>query len=103
MNSSCRNDWQDLPPIVSESLIHRFFYWNHQPQTGMRYGVELYTRLKAYPISQRLKAYDVAHCCAMQNLVTCITVSNTEYTVWLNLRSLSANPEALKDLEIHTG
>ncbi|WP_088889022.1 hypothetical protein [Leptolyngbya ohadii] len=103
MNSGSRSDWQDLPSIVSESLIRRFVYWDQQPQVGMHYGIELYTRLKSYPINQRLRAYDAAHSCADKNLNTCITVSSTEYTVWLSLRSLSANPEAVKDLEIYTG
>lgn len=103
MNSGSRSRWQDLPSIVSESLICRFVYWAQQPQVGMHYGSELYTRLKSYPINQRTRAYDVAQNCANQNLNACITVSSTEYTVWLSLRSLSANPEAIKNLEIQTG
>ena len=81
--------WRDLPPIVSEGLIHKFTYWNVSLKHGMRYGNELYMRFQTYPITERLKACDVACECQSQGIEVCITASKTTYTVWLSLRSLN--------------
>jgi len=81
--------WRDLPPIVSEGLIHKFIYWNVSLKHGMRYGADLYMQFQTYPITDRLKACDVACECQSQGIDVCITASKTTYTVWLSLRSLN--------------
>lgn len=95
MNSAPQSDWRDLPPIVSEALVSKFVYWNQQLQSGMRYGSNIYTLLDSYPITERLKACDVACKYTAQGIEVCITASNTMYSVWLNLRSLSSPLEPL--------
>ncbi|MDX2229753.1 MAG: hypothetical protein NW220_08950 [Leptolyngbyaceae cyanobacterium bins.349] len=90
MSSPPESGWRAFPPIVSEALVHKFTYWNHQIRTGMRYGAELYTLLQSYPIEERLKACDVACEQTANGIEVCITASKTTYSVWLSLRSLGA-------------
>lgn len=87
--------WHHLPSIIGETIVHKFTYWHQQPQSGMRYGSELYTLLRSYPLDERLKACDIACKYTDRGIDVCITASKTAYSVWLNLRSLSAAPDTL--------
>ena len=93
MNSTSEFGWRTLPPIISEALVHKFTYWNHQIQAGMRYGIELYALLQSYPITDRLKACDIACEYQSKGADVCITASKATYSVWLNLRSLDTMPQ----------
>lgn len=86
MNSVPRSDWHDLPPIISETLVTKFVYWNQDLQTGMRYRAEIYTLLKSFSINERLRACDVACQYTSKGIEVCITASKTSYSIWLNLR-----------------
>lgn len=78
------------PPLVlDESLVHRFKYWNEGVQQGISHRNELYAHLQSYSANERLKAYETAYKQAEEGYIVCITVSKTNYSVWLNLRSLS--------------
>lgn len=76
-----------LPVVVNEELTFSFKYWDRGIKKGIRHSSELYTHLHSYPASERLKAYEVAYDQAKQGIRVCITVSKTQYSVWLSLRS----------------
>jgi hypothetical protein len=78
--------WQDLPPIIDESLIHPFKFWDQGIHAGMRYSNELYTLFQSYPIQERLKACAIACEHTEKGINVCITASKTTYSVWLSLR-----------------
>jgi hypothetical protein len=78
------------PLVVSESMVQFFNYWQEGVQKGARCGNELYAFLQSYPLHDRMKAYELAYGKLEQGIAACITVSKTHYSVWLNLRSLSA-------------
>jgi len=75
------------PLVVNETLVYPFKYWNEGIQRGIRYSNEIYAYMQSYPVSERLKAYEMAYEQAEQGATVCITVSKTHYSVWLNLRS----------------
>ncbi|HIK18691.1 MAG TPA: hypothetical protein IGS53_25890 [Leptolyngbyaceae cyanobacterium M33_DOE_097] len=97
INFSHQSEWRELPPIVNESLVHKFMYWNHEIKIGMRYGVALYVLLQSYPIAERLKACDIGCEYQLKGADVCITASRTTYSVWLNLKSLHQLSQATKD------
>jgi len=76
-----------LPYVLDETLVRFFNYWDQQKiQRGMQYDHELYTHLKAYPLSDRLSAYTVAFQHIETGYSVCITVSKQGYDVWRCLR-----------------
>lgn len=84
----------NTPLVINETLVHRFNYWDEGIHQGIRYGSELYTCSQTYPLTERLKAYEMAYAQAKQNHSICITVSQTHYTIWLNLRSLNCTTDS---------
>jgi hypothetical protein len=84
--SSGKAPWQDLPPIIDESLVHLFKFWDQGIHSGMRYNNELYALFQSYPIQERLKACAIACEHTEKGVNVCVTASKTTYSVWLNLR-----------------
>lgn len=77
-----------LPLVVTkENLIFRFNYWCNGIREGMTYQNELYVCLAKYDVKDRMVAYAKAYERAEEGAVICISVSDTAYTLWANLRS----------------
>lgn len=78
------------PLVVNANLVHPFKFWQEKLQQGIRFGNELYTHFRSYSTTERLLAYEVAYEQTKQGHSVCITVSKTQYSLWLNLRSLKS-------------
>lgn len=78
-----------LSPVIHERLIQRFNYWNQSIKQGMVYRNNLYDCCRVFPVARRLEAYAFIDTLSERNLDICLTVSEQNYTVWMNLRSLS--------------
>lgn len=81
-----------LPVVVNEELTLSFKYWDQGIKKGLRHNNELYTHFYSFSVRERLKAYEIAYEQAKGGVGVCITVSKTQYSIWVSLRSLSSNP-----------
>ncbi|WP_416666353.1 hypothetical protein [Egbenema bharatensis] len=76
-----------LPTLLTEGNYHSFKFWfNHQIQDGLLYQNELFYRLKTVSASDRMPLYRSACIVARYDSVL-VTVSRTEYSMWVSLRS----------------
>ncbi|MGG6298204.1 hypothetical protein ACQ4M4_27740 [Leptolyngbya sp. AN02str] len=109
LNSTHPSSQQDpveiaLPLVVDESVVHRFSFWNGTVQQGIRYRNKLYIYFEAYALRDRLKAYEIAYEQAEQGiadeLMVCVTVSKTHYTIWLSLK-ITHSDKNFESLSIH--
>ena len=81
-----------ISPILKENTVSVFSYWSDGIQQGMRYQGELYALLESFPCVERSQAYQKAcHWCD-RGLKICITRTESDYRVWVNLKHLTANP-----------
>ncbi len=74
-------------PVVIENLVTHFKYWDNAIQDGIQYQGDLYTRIKTYSQSERLKAFSEGQEYVSTGSKVCITVAKYEYTIWVELRS----------------
>lgn len=79
-----------LPLVLNEKSVHRFKYWNQGIQQGMRYDHQFYRLSRTFAIEDRLTAYNLAGELSDNGIITCVTCSPQEYSVWVNLQSLMA-------------
>lgn len=77
------------PSVLSEDLVRRFKYWNDGIQEGMNHNGELYALVRSYSLKARLQAYELGCSMSETGIDTCVTCSNSGYTVWMNLKSLA--------------
>lgn len=80
--------------VVNESRIRPFKFWNQGIHQGMSYNSELYVLFQSYSLEEELKACTAGYQQTEKGLKVCITVSQTHYSLWLSLQSLSAAIEA---------
>jgi len=78
-----------LPIVIPEDMIKPFCYWQDSIQFGMSYQGELYTQVKRYGSHQRLEAYEHAYQISETGWSVCITVTDRNYVLWRNLRSVA--------------
>ena len=83
-----------LPPVIPESVIQTFKYWQDQIKVGMFYQNELYAQVKSYQSTERLKAYDHAYQLSEEGVHVCLTASEKGYCLWQNLRACSSESAA---------
>lgn len=85
-----------LHQVLREDLVQLFkFYLAGRVRTGMRHGSELYGLIEEFDPRGRLKAYALAQELAIDSKSTIVTVSDTGYKVWINLKAssvLAGNP-----------
>jgi hypothetical protein len=93
---SPKSGWQNLPPIIDESLVGLFKFWDRGIQAGMLYNGEIYALFQSYPLGEQLKACAIACEYTERGVHVCITASKIAYSIWLSLHSLqpiSASPD----------
>jgi hypothetical protein len=76
-----------LPVIVVEDLISPFKFWHEGIHDGMLYRNDFYVSLCQFAPADRLQAHAKATQQSSQGFKVCVTVSQTHYTVWVELRS----------------
>ncbi|MDX2097430.1 MAG: hypothetical protein SFW36_06600 [Leptolyngbyaceae cyanobacterium bins.59] len=77
-----------IPSVISEQLVCSFVFYHAQDlRRGIRYRGELYEFVREFKVDDRLLAYRIICELANQGNEMLITVSQTHYTGWINLRS----------------
>ncbi|MBD2313283.1 hypothetical protein H6G20_16575 [Desertifilum sp. FACHB-1129] len=82
-----------IPPILKENAVSPFCYWSNGIQQGMRYEGELYALMDCFDFSERSQAYHKACRLCDRGLKVCLTRSESHYRIWINLKSLAAQPQ----------
>ncbi len=91
-----------LPLIVLETLVSPFKFWNEGIHYGMLYRKDFYERLHQFSTTERGAAYAKAIEAGKGGFKVCVTVSQTHYTVWVEMRSrLEQQTRASADLAGH--
>jgi len=93
-----------LPLIVVETLVSPFKFWDEGIHHGMLYRNDFYERFHRFEATDRMAAYTKAIEAANSGYKACITVSQTHYTVWVEMRSRlehQGNAKASADLASH--
>ncbi len=89
-----------LPLIVLETLVSPFKFWNEGIHHGMLYRKDFYEQFHQFAATERMAAYAKANEASNSGLKVCITVSQTHYTVWVEMRSrLEQQAKTLASLE----
>lgn len=76
-----------FPIVISDSQISRFNYWDSSIKEGMFFKDQIYTLVKQFDSENRLKAFTQGCQICGQGIPACITVTNSNYTLWQGLRS----------------
>jgi hypothetical protein len=76
-----------LPNVVPESIISRFKYWDDDVKDGMFFQDKLYTCINQFALQKRLVAYEKGCEISEQGFNVCITVTESRYVLWQELRS----------------
>ena len=83
------------PLVISEKMVSTFKFWSDgQIQDGMNCRNELFGHLKTTNFQERNHIYELGWSLAQKGVEVVITVSDYQYTLWSNLRSLGQS-EAL--------
>ena len=83
------------PLVISEKMVSTFKFWSDgQVQDGMNCRNELFGCLKTANLQGRNHIYELGWSLARKGIEVVITVSDYQYTLWSNLRSLGQS-EAL--------
>jgi hypothetical protein len=84
------------PLVVQADLISRFRYWDEGVHEGMFFKNEIYTYFQSFSASDRLRAYAIAYELIDQGNTVCISAAQTDYSIWLCLRSQPRSVPSLK-------
>lgn len=76
-----------LPLIVLETLVSPFKFWNEGIHRGMLYRNDFYKHFHQFAATERIAAYAKATEVSNSGYTVCITVSQTHYTIWVEMRS----------------
>ncbi len=81
-----------LPLIVLETLVSPFKFWNEGIHQGMLYRNDFYEHFHQFAATERIAAYAKAIEVGNSGGKVCITVSQTHYTIWVEMRSRLDSP-----------
>jgi len=85
----------NVPMTIIEAQVNRFkFYFNHEICVGMTYANELYGIVREFSPNMRLEAYRLGCTLRQQGFAILISVSNFQYSVWINLRDFGSYEKA---------
>lgn len=74
--------------LINEQFVSQFKYWRSgQIRTGMTFRNNLFECISKFSHHQRHQAFDLAWKLGVAGRDVIVTVSPTQYTVWVNLRT----------------
>ena len=84
------------PLVICEKLATLFKFWSDgKVHTGMNYRNELFQPLRSAKSQGRQQIYDAGWALSEEGVQVVITVSDSQYTLWASLRSLSSTEDAV--------
>lgn len=73
--------------VLNEAAVCVFNYWQNGIRYGMQYADVLYACYRIFSLQEQEFVYKLAHELINQSTPTCITYSEINYTIWIDLRS----------------
>ncbi|MGF1517529.1 MAG: hypothetical protein ACFCVB_06960 [Nodosilinea sp.] len=77
-------------------MVSPFKFWNEGIYCGMLYRNDFYEHFYQFAATERIAAYAKAIEVGNSGCKVCITVSQTHYTIWVEMRSRLDHPNNAK-------
>jgi hypothetical protein len=75
--------------LINEQFVSQFKYWRSgQVRTGMRFRNNLFECVSQFKQNQRPQAFELAWQLTQAGKESIVTTSTSQYTVWVNLRTV---------------
>ncbi|MBD2256096.1 hypothetical protein [Pseudanabaena sp. FACHB-2040] len=85
------------PLVINEKLVSLFKFWfDGQIYDGMGCRNEIFSCLRVADHRKRQQIYDLGWALAEEGVQVVITVSDSKYTLWSNLRYLEQSTKLLE-------